>query len=171
MALDISGISYFMPIYAFLLVAILMYALFAKTKLFGGIAFIDLLVALIIATIFITATSVRQYVTTIVPWFAVLIVALFFILIIIGFSQKDITSMMKPGLAWVFIVLVVLIFLVAGVKVFGSVLEPYLPGGPIPAEGPNLLFNMMQFIYSSRFLGAFLLLLIAALAAWVLTKK
>ncbi len=170
MALDISGLTYFMPVYGFLLVFIIMYALFAKTNIFGGVKFIDFLVAFVIATIFVTATSVRQYVETVVPWIALLIVALFFILLIIGFSQKDITSMMKPGLAWAFIIIVVLVFLIAGIKVFGSVLEPYLPGSSSEG-GNNVLVTLTQFLYSQRFLGSFLLLLIAGLAAWIITKK
>ena len=71
---------------------------------------------LIVAVVFSTMAGVPRYVEAVTPWFVVLIVALFFILIIIGLSQQKISSIMKPGFVWVFIVLLILVFLVAYVK-------------------------------------------------------
>jgi len=155
MALDVSGLSYFMPVFGFLFVFVVVYAILAKTKLLGESGFINSLVSFIMAIIFITISPAREYVTAIIPWFAVLVASLFFVLIIIGFSQKKLEDMMKPSLAWVFILLLVIIFIVAAINVFGPVLGPLIP---------------TSFLFSERFLGALLLLVIAAIVSWVLTR-
>jgi hypothetical protein len=56
MAVDTTGITYFLPIISFLLVAVIVYAVFAKLKLSESkwpIAFL----AVFIATIFITVAG------------------------------------------------------------------------------------------------------------------
>jgi hypothetical protein len=156
--MDISTLGYFTPIFSFLFVFVLMYALLAKTKLLGDNKFVHLITSFVIAIIFSLISSVRQYVESVVPWFAVLIVALFFILLIIGFSQKKMEDMMKPGLAWIFIVLLIVIFIVAAVKIFGSSLTPAYN-------------NFREFIGNNGWFGGIVLLIVAILASWVLTKK
>ena len=89
---------------------------------------------------------------------------------IIGFSQKKMDDMMKPGLAWAFIVLLAVVFLISAIVVFNPVLEPYLPGQP-DTGGDAFLLSIKHFIYSQKFVGAALLLIIAAVASWIITKK
>ena len=155
MALDISGFSFFIPTFVFLLVFVVVYALLAKLKILGENKFIHLLVSFVIAIIFLTFSSAREVVLRITPWFAVLIILLFFILAIIGFSQKNIDDMMKPWLAWVFMGAMVLIFLIVLANVFGySAIEAW-----------------DTFLSYEKIAGAVLLLIIAGLAAWVITRK
>jgi FtsH-binding integral membrane protein len=154
MAVDVSGLSYFMPIFGFLFVFVIVYALLSKTKLLGESMFINLLISFIIAVIFATISSAQEYVEAVTPWFVVLIIALFFILILIGLSQQKINDIMKPGFVWVFIVALILVFLISAVKVF-AFWQPIKEF--VTAEG--------------RIVGGILLLIIAALAAWVITRK
>lgn len=155
MTIDISGISYFMPIFGFLFVFVIVYALLAKTKILGESQFVNLLIGFIIAIVFSTVGSAQEYVKTVTPWFVVLVVVLFFILIIIGLSQQKIENIMKPGFVWVFIVALILVFLFAATKVFAPV-----------------WWDVKEFISNEgRIVGGILLLIIAALAAWVITKK
>ena len=164
MTADITFYTWFMPIFGFFFVFIIMFALLDKIKILGDSKAINLFISFVIAIIFATVSSVRQYIQAVIPWFAVLIITLFFILMIVGFSQKKIDDFMKPGITWVFIALLIIIFLVAAIKVFGSAVTQYLPGYPSNSKVKNFLF-------SDQFLGAFLLLVIAAVASWVLTKK
>lgn len=155
MAIDISGLSYFMPIFGFLFVFVIVYALLSKTKILGESQFVSLLISFIIAIVFSTIGSAQEYVQTVTPWFVVLVVVLFFILIIIGLSQQKIEDIMKPGFVWVFIVALILVFLLAATKVFAPV-----------------WWDVKEFISNEgRIAGGILLLIIAALAAWVITKK
>jgi hypothetical protein len=169
MPLDLTFVGYFLPIFAFLLVFVIMYALLSKTEILGESKFVQVLLSFVIAVIFISFSTIRQYVTSVVPWFVVLIIALFFILIIIGLSQKDF-SIVKPWLSWVFVVALIVVFLIAAIVVFNKQFNPYLPGGN-EQEGSTFLLNLKHFLYSAKFLGAILLLAIAALTAWAITRK
>ncbi len=165
MAADITFYTWFMPIFGFLFVFVIMYALLAKIKILGESQAVNIFISLVIAVIFATVSSVRQYIQTVIPWFAVLIIALFFILMIVGLSQKKMEDFMKPGLGWFFIILLIIVFLIAAIKVFGSAVTQYLPGYP----PQNSKFK--NFFFSDQFLGAFLLLVVAAVVSWVLTRK
>lgn len=159
--LDFSWLSYYMAIFGFLFVFTVIYAILAKTKILGENAFTNALVSFVLAIIFITFSPGVRYVQTIVPWFAILIVCVFCVLFLVAFSQKDIDKFLKPWFTWVMILVLIVIFLFSAIVVFNPVLGPYLPGGA-KASG---------FFYSERFLGGVLLLVIAAAAAWILTRK
>lgn len=161
MAVDISGISYFAPILAFLVVFVVVFALLNKTKLLGESGGIQLFVSFLIATIFVSAGGVRDYVLTITPWFGALVVSLFFVLFLLGFVGKPIEGMTK-GIGIVFVSALVVVFLVSGFVVFSNVLWPYLPGGGNVAS--------LREIYNSRAFGALLLVGLSALVSWVLVK-
>jgi len=155
MPVDISGLSYFMPIFGFLLVFIIVYALLDKTKILGDSKFINLLISFIVAIIFATMSSVQEYVQNITPWFAVLAIILFFVLIIIGLSQQKIGEIMKPGFVWVFIIALIAIFVISAIKVFAPAWQ-----------------DVKEFItIEARIAGGIILLVIAAAAAWIMTKK
>src|SRR3989338_3911493 len=151
MAADISGLSYFAPILAFLIVAVVIFAVLNKTKLLGESAWGNAIVALIIATVFISAAGVRDYVLIITPWFAALLVSLFFILFFIGFIGKPVEGMTK-GMGILFVVLLLVVFLVSGFVVFSDVIQPFLPGG--------IKAGSFKEIYNSRVFGGVLLLVV-----------
>lgn len=170
MALDVSALTYLMPVFGFILVFVIVFAILKKTEILGDNAFIDSLVSFIMAIIFVSVSPVRQYIEAVIPWIGVLVVSLFFVLIIIGFSQKKMEDMLKPSLAWVFIILLILIFLIAALNVFAPVFEPYLPGTS-GTGGDTFLLQVKDFLFSERFLGALLLLVVAAIVSWWITKK
>jgi len=154
--MDISGIEYFMPIIGFLFVLILVFALLKKTKLLGGTGFIDFVVAAIIAVIFSTVSSVRSYVETVTPWFVVLVIAVFFILVILGMTQKDITVFMKPWFGWVFLVILILVFFFSATTVFSSALG-------------NVWGDITEFMtVQSRVAGSLVLLIVAIIFGAIL---
>jgi len=159
MAIDISGISYFLPIISFLFVFVIMYAILSRFKILGDSTGINTAVSLIIATIFVTVASTQEYIETVTPWFVVLVVALFFIMILVGFSQLKFEKILTPGFMWVFVVILIVIFLVAGIKVFPALF------GDVWDEVTGFVTN------EARITGGIILLIVAALAAWVISKK
>jgi len=165
---DLSGIAYFVPILAFLLTFVVSYAILKKTKILGDENWILILVGFVLATIFVSATSLRQAVENVIPWFAMLVVALFFIMILMAFSQGDVNKMMKPWFGWIFVIVLIVIFLISLMQVYYGVIYPYLPGYSGNVGDPFLL-QLKDFFYSSQVLGAFLLLILAAFTAWVIT--
>src|SRR5512138_3745491 len=92
---DISGIVYFLPLVSFLLVFVITYAVLVASKLVEG-WFLQVLVPFLIATVFVTAISARDYVLAVIPWFAILVVLLFLVLMFTGFLGKNAEAMQKP---------------------------------------------------------------------------
>jgi len=166
---DLSGLAFFAPIFVFLIVFAVMYALFKKSEIIGETNFIQLFVAFLIATVFVTAGSVQQVVLNVIPWFVVLLVALFFILVMAGFIGKK-EDFVGKGVGWVFIVLLILVFVISGVKVFSGVLGPYIPGAGFGVGGDPEILTFLDWLYSPRVLGAGLLILAAAIVSWILVK-
>jgi len=62
---------------------------------------------------------------------------------------------MKPSVTWIFIILLGVVFLWSAIIVFNPFFQPYVD----------------RFLYSERLSGAVLLLIIAGVASWILTRK
>ena len=157
MAADVTGIEYFAPILAFLVVSVIVFVVLNKTKLLGESAWGQAIVALLIATVFVSAAGVRDYVLTITPWFGALVVSLFFILFFIGFVGKPVEGMTK-GMGIVFIIALIIVFLVSGFVVFSEVIRPYLS-------------DLSSEIFEGRVFGALLLLVVGIGVLWILVRS
>jgi len=157
MAVDLSGITLIAPVLAYLLVFLVSAAILVKTEVLGENRWVQIFVSLLIASIFVSFAGTKDYVLTIVPWFAVLVLSLFFVMMLIGF-MGDKADFMKKGIGIVVVVLLGLIFLISGFVVFSDVLFEYL------AIGSELE------LLSPRVYGAVLLAVVSAVAAWILVK-
>ena len=84
---SVSAIGYFMPIFAFLLVFIVMYALLVKTKVLGDSPAIMLFISFILSSFFIVQASLVEFIQFSSAWFGVVIIFLFFLVIIFYLLQ------------------------------------------------------------------------------------
>lgn len=150
---ELSSIVDIVPILSFLVVFILAFAVLNKTKVIEN-AFLQLLVAGLLALIFISAAGARVYVESIVPWFAVLLVCLFFVMAILGFIGKDV-DFMRKSIGGVFIAVLVVAFLVVAALVFSE----------------NLRGVYERFATSPGTFGAIVLAFVAVVVGWVLLKS
>ena len=169
MALDISGLQFFMPVFSFLFVLLIIFILLGLTKVLGQNQWLHFLIAFIVSVIFMSFSSAELYVREIIPWFVILIVVVFLILVVAGFT-KNLDAITKPWFAWTIVIILGLVFLVAAIKVFNPVLHPELiiTGGE---SGPGIVEQFKDFIASSKIAGSFILMVVAAIVAWVLVKK
>lgn len=167
--LDISGLFFFMPVFSFLFVFVVVYAVLAKTKILGDQR-VNLLVSFIIGIIFMNFSSLDLYVRTILPWFVVLLVCLFLVLVIMGFSTKDWEKMTTPGFAWVIVAILVVIFLIAAIRVFNPMFHPEL-GITTAGDGQQGVLVQIRNMFDSQVTGSVLLLLLGLIVAYVLTRK
>jgi len=166
----LASFSYFMPLLAFLLVFIVTYALLAKTKILGGNSFLHLFLSFIISIIFIVVPSAQKFVMISTPWFAVLIVMVLIILLLITLVRGKFEDLVQsPTVALILIGVVLIIFIVAAINVFGPVISPYLPGADTGLTSQQL--QTKHFFTSPAVIGAVILLIIAAIASWILTKS
>jgi hypothetical protein len=164
---DVSAFVYFGPIFAFLLVFLVIFMVLKKSKMFEN-PFMELFFSFVVATIFVTAGSIRQLVLNVVPWFAVLIFALFLLMALFGFMGK--ADLMTKPVGITFAVILMLIFVIAGIKVFSAALTPYLPGSSFGDGGDPTVLGFFDWLYSPRVAGAILLLAVAGLVSWVITR-
>jgi hypothetical protein len=167
---DLSGIAFFAPIAAFLLVFLVSFAIFHKTNILGESKWLNLFISLIISSLFVSFAGGRLYVQTIVPWIAIALVCLVFLLAILGFVGKDV-DFMKKGVGIAFVVILGIIFLISAFFVFSEVFIKYIPG-PTFARGssPEERY-FLSWLYSPRIAGAIILIVISAIVSWILVKK
>ena len=167
--LDLSLLQFFMPVFSFLLIFALVYAVMDKFSLLGGGNSIKLLVSTMIALIFLFSTSALEFVTEILPWFVVLIVLIFIILaalMFMGLKEESVVSAAKqPGLYWVVLAFIIVALLITIGKVFGSI-----SGEEDEAEGDEGGSTLLQTFFNAKVLGAIVLLIIAVFAIQNITK-
>lgn len=152
-AVDFTPFVEILPLLTFLTVFILAFAVLNKTKVIEN-AFMQLLIAFLLSTIFITAAGAREYVEAVTPWFAVLLVCLFFIMALMGFIGKDV-DFMKKGIGGAFVGILIIAFVISGILIFSTGLQPYFGA----------------FFSSPRLYSAILLIGIAAAIGWTLLKS
>lgn len=163
MPVDVSAVTYFAPLFAFFVVLIIVFAVLDKSKILGETKWVSLLVSFIIASLFVSAAGVSRYITVITPWFAALLVSLFFLLVLIGIMGGK--TEIGGGLRTFLIIVALVIFILSGIVVFSDTLAPYLPGSTVYAGSP-----ITDWVYSPPVIGAIILLAITAIVSWVLIK-
>ena len=169
MPVDISFLGYIAPVAIFLLVFIFVYAILAKTKLLEEKPIFNIFVSLLVATLFISAAGAIQYIGTITPWFAVLVVSMVFLLMITSFIGDPMKSWNK-GIGIVIVIALALVFLICGFMIFSSSIVGYLPGAQFGYNADPAALAAFDWLYSPRVTGAILLIGISALVSWVLVK-
>jgi hypothetical protein len=150
---DISGVAGFMPIWGFLLVFVVIYALLGKTKVLGENKFVHLLVSFGIAIIFLVSAQATEYVQTVTPWVVVFIISLVFIVLLVGvlLAGKSFEEFFKPGFGWFVAIVLIALFVFSAIKIFGP--------------------SMPQLSLQPQLWGIGILIGIVVFASWLLTKK
>ena len=155
MSVSLSALNYFLPVFSFLLVFVLVYALLAKTKILGENNFVHLLISFILAIFFIVNVSLVDFVSFSSAWMIVFFVCLFFILILIGFTHGKVDVIMKPFVAWILLIALIVFFIISSAYVFNWAVN----------------WSVVWDWFYTDWFGFVLLLVIAGVISWVLTKK
>lgn len=160
---DVSGLSYFLPIFSFLLVFVISLVVLIAAKITDN-RFFQVFLALLIAVIFVSFAGARSLVENIVPWAAVVIVAAFLILMLTGMFGKGMGGISK-GTGIIFVIILFIVFIVAAYVSFSSSLSAFLPW----SQNYGTTYASAYFA-SSKAGGGILLVIVAALVSWVLMK-
>lgn len=137
-----SGIfaEYILP---FLLVFIIIFAIFQKVKFFGdGKKQIDALVALVIALIFLAFEGPRMAVVNLMPLLVIAIIIIFVFMLLWGFVGGKVDTGMNKGLKIGFGILIGLFVILAGLYVTGTWVYVYdllISGGSSSKIWTNIL--------------------------------
>lgn len=156
--MDFSGLSTLIPIFGFLFIFTVIYALLAKTKILGENKFIHIFVSFCVAIIFVVSANAIEYVRVITPWFATFLVSLLFILIIVGLIRGKIEDFFKPWFVWVILVILIAIFVGSAVYVFADVINTYFS-------------TQKQFFLQPQIFGAVILIILAIITSWIITRS
>src|SRR3989344_1783720 len=107
---DLSWLTYFLPIVAFLIVFLAIYIVLKKTDFIDN-QFLILLFAFLVSSVFVSAAGAVGFVTNVLPWFGILAISLVFILALTGFVGKD-AEFMHKGIGIAVVVILGLVFLI-----------------------------------------------------------
>ena len=155
---SLSAIGYFMPIFAFLLVFIVIYALLTKTKVLGESPAVMLFISFILSSFFIVEASLVEFIQFSSAWFGTIVIGMFFLIVIIAFVPG-----IKIGeffgknnwFAWVLLGGMLLFFIFSSAYVWNWVLN----------------WELISSWFDEGWFGMILLLVIAGVVSFVLTKK
>ncbi|MEM4267691.1 MAG: hypothetical protein QXK37_02575 [Candidatus Woesearchaeota archaeon] len=138
--LNLEFIKYFTPIFTFILVWAVLYALLQYAKMLGDNKNLHAAIAAVIAIFAAIISSVaRQMIEYMVPWFTVLIIFTVLVIVIykiFGASDDDVRTVIRKhsGVQWTIAILAILIGLGALSNVFGQKALSY--SQPVATEQP-----------------------------------
>ena len=154
---SVSAVGYFMPIFAFLLVFVVVYALLFKSGILGGSQPVILFISFILASFFVVQASLVEFIRFTSGWFSVLIILVFFLVVLLGFLPgKDPFAFLGKGnwFSWVIFGVVIALFLISASYVFNVVIN----------------WDTVRMWLNTEWFGMILLLLIAAVVSLKITK-
>ncbi len=127
--MDVSLFQQFSGIFIFLLVFVVVYGFLSMMDMFKknpGSKGLYAIISLAVAFLVITSESVFNVITTMIPWFTVLIIFIFLIFFVlkmwVGDDGDDLfmNLIKEPTLYWILIIIFVLIFIVSLSSTFGQ---------------------------------------------------
>ncbi|HLD12326.1 MAG TPA: hypothetical protein VJB87_01900 [Candidatus Nanoarchaeia archaeon] len=162
-----SLISFFIPIFVFLLVFLGTYAVLTKIKFFGNNKGLLALMALITGLIFMLYQPGRMIVMVGTPWiifFTIVLTGIIGMLLFFGVKEQDISTFMGGGFMVTIIVsAVIILFLVLVSKVYGPVL--------MVDNAPTFWGGVKRTLFTHKVLGAAFLITIAAYAMKIVSDE
>lgn len=161
---DLSFFVYFLPIISFLVVFMVSYAVLTKAKIFDVAPFWNIFLSFLVAVVFVISPGPRTFVESIIPWFAILLISFFLILVLFGLS--GFTGWNQTA-AKVFGIALLVLFVVSGVIIFSSYFSPYLPWNSGAGANPDVR-TIVDWTFSPRVFGAILLIGVSALVSYFL---
>ncbi|MBI4896403.1 MAG: hypothetical protein HY832_02545 [Candidatus Aenigmarchaeota archaeon] len=182
--LDVGFLSYFSPVFIWILIFTLTYAMMQFTKFLGENKIIHAGVGLIIATVFLFSTSAASVVMFIAPWFTVLFIFAVFLLMaykLFGATDDQIKSALanQSSIQYTILALGIIILLFGLGAGFGQNLLGYtsdstsvsaaIEGGQALNEAgtgstatSSFQQNLVATLFNPKVLGMLLILIIGA---------
>ncbi|MCR4285141.1 MAG: hypothetical protein NUV97_03815 [archaeon] len=150
---SLSAMGYFLPIFAFLLVFIVVYALLIKAKVLGDNQAVMLFISFILSAFFIVEASLVEFVRFTSAWFGVIVVVVFFLLALLAIMPGDnpLGFLVKGSwFSWVLLGLMVGFFIISSAYIFNWVIN----------------WGMIREWFDTEWFGMLLLLVIAGIVSW-----
>ncbi len=171
--LDISIIAFFRPIFVFLFIFAVLFAILEKTKIFGSTKGVNSLISFVLALLFLISSDLVEVVNIITPWFTILFIMILMMILVFMFAsvkQETIAETFKQTwFVWILVLVMFGIFGYALSQVFGSQIQA-IYGGTEGAAGKGIGFDIGRIIFHPKILGVILIIAIAAQAVRLISK-
>src|SRR3989338_1559993 len=114
---NLGFLEFFLPVFSFLFIFALVYAVLDKFKLMGENKWLKVIAAFSIALLFLFNEGTLKFVEFVTPWFVVLVIIALFILslfIFMGVKQENLSATIEnPTVYWTVIVIIIILLLAA----------------------------------------------------------
>ena len=176
--LDVSLLSFLLPVFIFIFVFCIIYAILNKTKIFGdNMGALNLLASVCIAAVSIFIGSITKAVVEIIPWFAfvaIVLILIFMIFMFFGTSEKEIWETIG-GQTFVFIVLIVIVF-IGLTKTFEKDVSPFEQTNQTTVSSSgvqkgNVQGEVIRTLTHPRLLAAIFILVVSGFAIKLIIEK
>ncbi|MDD4877674.1 MAG: hypothetical protein PHO02_01405 [Candidatus Nanoarchaeia archaeon] len=172
--LDIGILDYFVPVFVFLFVFAILFALLEKFAFFGKNRGLNALIAFAIGFLFILTPDLLGIVKIITPWFTVLFVFLVLVMLLFMFAgvKEDSISAAISEKGTVWVIVVIcIVILVYALTQVYGEQIQTIYGGEDIEGDSSVTGQVGKIVFHPRVLGMFLLLLIAAQAVRFIASK
>ena len=183
--LDVGFLSYFSPIFIFVLVFTMAYGVFQFTKMFGDNKVLHALISFFIAVVFLFSTAATTVIMVIAPWFTVLFIFIIFILMaykMFGATDSQIKEVVSKASAVQYTILalgiIILLFglgagfgqeLLEGAGDITDARDAATEAGEGSTATSSFQQNLVSTLFNSKILGMILILVIAAFTIRAMT--
>ena len=172
--MDFGLLHYFIPVFTFLFVFVIAYALLQKTKILGGKSNLDFVASFAVAMLTLFTGNAIKLINYITPWFVILIVFTVFVFMIpMGFGMKEKEIWPAIGGKNTLVVVCILILIMGMTFVFGDVFDPFNKESVDAEEGGTSaqLNEITKTIFHPRILSAVFILFFASFVVLNLKEK
>lgn len=180
--LELGFLQYFSPVFVFLLVFVIVYAILQFTKFAGTNKILHAIIAFLVSIVFLFSTSATTVITFIAPWFTIMFIFIIFMLVaykLFGATDEQIKNVIsKSSTVQYFILAVGIIIALLGLgSAFGQELLGFTQdissaqevAGTGEVSTASYQQNLVATIFNPRILGMILLLVIAAFTIRAMT--
>ncbi len=172
--LDTSLLLFFRPVFTFLFVFGILYAILSRVPLFGKNSNINIVVALSMAMLFMLTPGVKDVLNIATPWFIFLFIFLILLVLVfmmIGIEEKSVIEVFSQS--WVIwtigIITIIGIFGYAMSQVYGPSVQGLYGTEETAREG--VTYDIGRILFHPRMLGVIFILAVAAQAVRLISAK
>jgi hypothetical protein len=182
--LELGFLQYFSPIFIFLLVFVIVYAICQFTKLAGENKILHAIIAFLVSIVFLFSTTATTVVTFIAPWFTIMFIFILFMLIaykLFGATDDQIkTVISKSSTLQYFVLAIGIIIALFGLgSAFGQNLLGFTEDVSTTSEAGvveqgdvasgSYQQNLIATLFNPKILGMILLMVIAGFTIRAMT--
>ncbi len=181
--LDIGFLNYFSPVFTFLLIFVIVYAILQFTKFAGTNKILHSIISFLVAVVFLFSTSATAVVTFIAPWFTIMFIFIIFMLVaykLFGATDEQIKTVISKSSTLQYFVLAIGIIIALfglgtafGQHLLGFTQEVSEAEAAATGEGDvassSYQQNLIATLFNPKILGMILLLVIAAFTIRAMT--